>query len=273
MQELLTNPVVQSSVAPFAVALILAALLFPVRLAGLAAAGGFFATVWMMGTFGLSPLTATRKIVLVGAAAPVLGVLADLAFKPTRVTGPVLGALFGAAALWVFWSVLQQRPAAQLALYGAALFAFVMWTVAFAAALHAQPVRSGAAGLGLGLGTGAAAVLGGSALLGQYGLALGAACGGFLLVVMVLGARVAAGATLTLTFSVIAVLVAAGAVFLAQLPWAALAALALVPVVVRLPLPEKSPSWLQAVAGSLYAFVAAGAGCAIAWVASRGAQA
>lgn len=272
MQELLANPVIQSSAAPFAVALIVAALLFPLRVGGLAAAGGFFATVWMMGNFGLTPLTATRKIVLAGLLAPVLGVLADLAFKPTRATAPVLGALFGAAALWVFWSVLQQRSAAQLALQGAGLFAFVLWTVAFAASLHDEPVRAGAAGLGLGLGTGAAAVLGASALLGQYGLALGAACGGFLLVVMIVGRRVAAGIAFTLTFSAIAALLAAAALFLAQLSWMALPALALVPVLVRLPLPDKSPAWLQAVIASLYAFLAAGTACAIAWVASRSAQ-
>lgn len=271
MQELLANPVIQSSVAPFAVALIIAALLFPLRLAGLAAAGGFFATVWMMGNFGFSPLTATRKIVLAGFAASVLGVLADLAFKPTRATAPVLGALFGAAALWVFWSVLQQKPVAQLALSGAGVFAFVLCTVAFAVSLHDEPVRAGAAGLGLGLGTGATAVLGASALLGQYGLALGAACGGFLLMVMILGRRVTAGAAFTLTFSTIAALVAAGAVLLAQLPWTSPVALALIPAVVRLPLPEKSPAWAQAIVASLYAFAGAGLAGTLAWLAERGA--
>lgn len=269
MQDLLANPVIQSSIAPFVVALAVAALLFPLRLAGLAAAGGFFATVWMMGSFGFAPLTATRKIVLVGLATPVLGVLADLAFKPTRATAPVLGALFGAAALWVFWSVLQQKPAAQLALHGAGVFAFVLWAVAFSVSLQGEPVRAGAAGLGLGLGAGVAALLGASALLGQYGLALGAACGGFLLLVMILGRRIAAGTAFTLTFSTIAALVAAGAVFLAQLPWLSLAALALVPVVVRLPLPEKSPVWTQAIMASVYALAAAGAAGGLAWLASR----
>ena len=45
MQELLTNPVVQSSAAPFLVGLVVAAILFPVRLAGLAAGAGFLAAV------------------------------------------------------------------------------------------------------------------------------------------------------------------------------------------------------------------------------------
>ncbi len=60
-------------------------------------------------------------------------------------------------------------------------------------------LRAGAAGLGLGLGAGVGAVLGASALLGQYGMGLGAGCGAFLLLAMILGPRVAPGATLTLT--------------------------------------------------------------------------
>ena len=270
MQELLNNPIVQSSVAPFAIGLIFAGLFFPLRLAGLAAGAGFLATVWMMGNFGLTPLTATRKIVVLGVAAPVLGVLADLAFKPTRATGPLLGVLFGAGSIWVFWSVLSQKPPAEAALLGAGVFALLLWTVGFTVSLQQDPVRAGAAGLGLGLGAGVGAVLGASALLGQYGMALGAACGAFLLLVMILGKRVAAGATFTLTASVVAALLASGAMLLAQVPWTSLAALALVPLAVRLPIPEKSPAWLQAIVASLYSLAVAAGACFLAWQAGRG---
>jgi hypothetical protein len=113
------------------------------------------------------------------------------------------------------------------------------------------------------------AVLGASALLGQYGMGLGAGCGAFLLLNMILGPRVAPGTTLTLTASVAASLVAAGAVLTGQLPWYALAALALVPVLVRLPLPKGAP-WMQAIAAALYAAAAAVAAWVLAWLASRG---
>jgi len=271
MQELLQNPVIQSSAAPFVVALIAAAVFFPLRLAGLAAGAGFFATVWMMGNFGLAPLTATRKIVVVAAAAPALGVLADLAFKPARATAPALGILFGAASVWVFWSVLAQKAGAEAAMTAAGVALAVLATVAFTVSLQDRPVRAGAAGLFLGLGAGFGAVLGASVLLGQYGMALGAACGGFLLLAMILGRKVAAGVTFTLTASAAAALIAAGAVLLAKFPWASLAALALVPLAVRLPLPEKSPAWLQAIVASLYGLVPAAGACAIAWQASRSA--
>ncbi len=273
MKDLLANPVVQSGVAPFAAGLAVAGLLIPLRLAGLAAGAGFLAAVWLIGNFGFAPLTATRRIVVLALAAPVLGALADLAFRPTRATAPALGAIFGAAAIWAFWSVLSQKDLPQGLVAAAGVAALVAWIVAFTASLQGDSVRAAAAGLALGVGTGVAAVLGASALLGQYGLALGSACGAFLLLVMVLGRRVAAGTTLALSASVAASLLGAGALLLAQLPWTALAALALVPVAVRLPLPEKSPAWLQAIVASIYSLAPAGAACFLAWQAGRGAGA
>jgi len=269
MDELLNNPAIQSSVAPFLAGLLVAGLLFPLRLAGLAAGAGFLATVYLVGDFTLESLDSKRRVVLVAMAAPALGVIADLAFKPTRATGAVLGAVFAAAGGWVFLNLLKQKSGADLALHGAALAAFMIWVVAFTIALQADGVRAGAAGLGLGLGAGVSAVLGASALLGQYGMGMGAGCGAFLLLNMILGPRVAPGTTLTLTAAVAASLVAVGAVLTGQLPWYALAALALVPVLVRLPLPKATP-WVQGIVAALYAAAAAVAAWVLAWLASRG---
>lgn len=269
MTELLQNPVIQSSALPFVAGLLAAAILFPLRLGGLAAAAGFAATVAMVGNFALDPLTVTRKIVVVGAAAAAFGALADLAFKPTRSAGIVLGAVFAGATLWVFSSILSQKIPAEVALLGAGLAGFTWWLVAVTVSLHYDMVRAGAAALALGLGAGFAALLAASGLLGQYGMALGAGSGAFLLLVMVLGGRVEAGASLTLTVSVLAALVASGAVLLAKLHWTALLALALVPLLVRLPLP-RGPAWMQSVVASVYGFVAAGGALAIAWLANRG---
>jgi len=269
LEELLAHPAVQSAVAPLAVALLVAALLLPLRLSGLAAAAGFLTAVYLIGNFSFATLTATRKLVVLAAVAPFLGVIADFAFKPTRVAGPVLGALFGAAALWVFWSVLAQQPLAHGLRLGASVVVLVGWTVAATLPLRGHAVRAGAAGVGLGLGAGIGAVLGASALIGQYGIALGAASGGFLLLVMMLGQRVSAGASLVLTVSVGTALLACAATLLAQLPWTAAAVLGLVPLAVRLPLPDRSHPGIQAVVAVFYALVPAVACWALAWTASR----
>lgn len=268
MNELLNNPAVQSSVAPFLAGLVVAGALFSIRLGGLAAAAGLLATVYLVGDFTLESLDSKRRLVLVAMAAPVLGVIADLAFKPTRASGPVLGLLFAVAGGWVFLNLLKQKTGADLALVGAGLTAFMIWTVAATVSLQGDGLRAGAAGLGLGLGAGVGAVLGASALLGQYGMGLGAGCGAFLLIAMIFGPRAAPGVALTLTASVAASLVAAGAMLTGQLPWYALAALALVPAMVRLPLP-RGAFWMQGIAAALYAAAAAVGAWVLAWLASR----
>lgn len=270
MQELLNHPAVQGGIAPFVTGLIVAALLAPVRLAGLAAIAGLAVTVYLVGAFNFVPLTATRKILLVAMVAAPIGVCADLAFKPTRASGPVLGLLFGAAAVWVFWSVLSQKPTNEMLIRGGGVAVLVAWMVAAFHGLSDRPVRAGAAGLCLGVGAGIAAILAASASFGQYGLAVGAACGGFLLVQMIRGRTIAAGATLTVTTGVALGLIASGAMMLAELPWLALPVLALVPLAARIPLPRGVPVWSEAILGSLLAAIPAAAACYIVWLSSRG---
>jgi hypothetical protein len=156
-----------------------------------------------------------------------------------------------------------------VALVGAGVVALTVWLVSATVSLQLDPARAGAAGLMLGLGTGFSAVLGASALIGQYGMALGAACGGFLLLLLALGPRVGAGHALTLTVSVLSALLAAASVLLAQVPAVAVAALALVPLAARLPLPG-TPLWMQPVLAGVYTAVPAAGACALVWLQSRG---
>lgn len=270
MQDLLNHPAVQGGIAPFVVGLIVTLIFAPARLAGLAAIAGFAVTVWLVGGFSFTPLTATRKIILVSLVAAGVAACADLAFKPTRASGAVLGVLFGAATAWVFWTVLSQKPMKEALMLGAGVCVLVAWLVATAHALRDAPLRAGAAGLTLGLGTGIAAILAASASFGQYGMAVGAACGGFLLVQMIRGRTAAAGATLTVSFGATLGLVAGGAFMLAELPWMALPALALVPLAVRIPLPAGLPVWGEAVLSSVLGGIPAAAACFLVWQASRG---
>ena len=274
MDELLSNPAVQVGVAPLVAALVVAffvaLLLRPLQLGGLAVAAAFLATMYFVSGVAFSPLTATRKIIIVSIAAPVVGILIDFAFKPTRIGAVVLALCAAAGALWVFWPVLAQKPAAEGWLLGASTVVVISFMVGFSQRyLAADAVRAGAAGLGLGLATGVAAILSASATYGLYGIALGAGAGGFLLPQMITGKKSFAGATFTLSAMLTGGLVAAGAMVLAKLPWYALLVLALVPVGARLPAPEKAPVWLQAVLLSLYCFVIGAAACALAWAQGR----
>src|SRR2546430_1930792 len=106
MREMLANPAVQGGLAPFIAALTVAALFAPFRLGGLAVVAAFATAVYFIAGFTFEPLTATRKIILLGFAAPLAGIVIDFAFRPTRFEAWALALAGGAAAAWVFLPII-----------------------------------------------------------------------------------------------------------------------------------------------------------------------
>jgi hypothetical protein len=263
LHELLQDPAVQGGLVPFGVALLAAVLLRPLRLSGLAVALAFAATAYLHSGFSFEPLNATRKIVLLGLAAPVVAILATL-FNAAWVR-PLLTAAGGASAIWMAQGILQRQPLDHMFLWGAGVALYVGWMVFWTDKLHDQPVRAGSAGLALGLGTGFAALFGASATLGIYGIALGVAAGTFLLVQMITN-RLPCGYTFTLPLSLIAGLVGCQGVLGAELPWYALLPLAAIPPVAHIvPVSEKGALWLQSILLSAATLVCAAGAVFLTW--------
>jgi len=252
LNELLNHPAVQTGIAPFVAGLVATLVFHRMRLGGLAILAGFATVVALVSGFSFTPLTATRKIVLLALLAPVIGILVDFALKPNAIGRALIALGAAGAALWVFWPVLAQRALVQGLIVGGFIAIFVAWLVASMLRLADEPVRAGAAGLALGIGSGGLAILGASALYGQYGIAMGAAAGAFLLVQMLMGKKITAGATFSLPTALIAGLLGAATMLLAQLRWYTLVVLALVPLAAQLPVPERKPVWLQAIVASFY---------------------
>ncbi len=266
MDELLSHPAVQGGIAPFIAALVVALLLGPLRLGGLAVIAGFLVAMQLTSGLQFTPLTATRKLALAAMAAPLVGLLVDFAFRPTRAGTVLLALAAAAAAWWAFGPVIAQKPLAEAWLLGASALAAVILLVASGQHfLAADPVRAGAGALGLGVAGAVAAVFSATLSYGQYALAIGASAGAFLLPQMITGKKGFAGATFTLTAMLAGGLVASGTMVLAKLPWYALLVLALVPLGARLPVPARAPVWLQAVLLSVYCFAIGAAACALAW--------
>jgi hypothetical protein len=265
METLLTHPAVQGGIAPLVVGLVIAALLGRVRLGGLAVAAGFCVAVALISGLTFTPLSATRKIVLLALIAPLVGMLIDFASKSGRSVAIAIAAACGALSVWVFWSMLQQKSVATAFALGGGTAVFIAWLVAATMDLSDQSVRAGATALALGLGVGITAILGASALLGLYGIAIGAGAGAFLLRQMATGRTIVAGATLTLAASVTAGLLAVGAYILAEVPWYALIALALIPLAVRLPVSDKLPLWAQAFIAGIYGIAPAFVAFVLTW--------
>lgn len=255
---------------PFAAALLVALALSPLRLGGLSVLAAFFACAYFVSGLQLSPLTATRKILVLVVAAAAVGVLVDFAFKPNRLGATILAIAAAGAGIWAFWPLLVQKGGSQAWLLGGVTtVALALSVVVAQSQLAHDGLRAGSAALAMGLGTGIAAIFAASASYGLLGIALGVGAGGFLLPQMISGNAKFAGATFTYTAVVAAALVACGAMVLAQLQWYAVLVLALVPAATRLPAPRAAPAWLRAVLFSLYGFVVAGIACVLAWPSSQ----
>jgi hypothetical protein len=240
LQELLNHPAVQAGLAPFLVALITAELFQRMKLSGLAIIAGFAITVYLASNFTLEPLTAVRKIVLLGFCSALLALL--LTLLQARWLVWLLAILGGAAAIWTVQRVLQQQTPQVMILWGAGCAAYVAILVwGMDKLLDQQPLRAASAATALGIGTGGAALVGASALLGQFGLALGSAAAAHLLIQMVSNQPLSTGRTFTLPLAIIAGLTGCVAVLSAQLPWYTLPILATIPLAAWLvPLPHSS---------------------------------
>jgi len=264
LQELLNHPAVQAGLAPFLVALITAELFQRIKLSGLAVIAGFAVTVYLASDFTIEPLTAARKIVLLGLLSALLALL--LTLLQSRWFSWLLPVLGVAVAIWTVQRVLQQQAPQVVLLWGTGCAAYVAILVWGMDKLSDQePLRAASAATALGIGTGGAALVGASALLGQFGLALGSAAAAHLLIQMISNRPLPTGRTFTLPLAMIAGLTGCVAVLSAQLPWYALPILAAIPLVAWLvPLPNLSVR-IQSLLLAILTFAFAGGAIYVTW--------
>lgn len=276
MDSLLQEPAVQAGVAPLLAALVVGALgaalgawrmagpnnghrQGPGLVAGLAAgvagaavAAALLTTLALTTGVSFTPLSASRKLLLLVLLAPLLGLALDLTGWRHRVLAAVLALLLGASTLWVFQSVWAQADALPPMAWGVAAFVAVL--AALVLRLREDAVASAAATLGLGLAVAVSAVLAASIGTLMNGMAVATAGGALLLLQLLLARSVPSGWTAALTTAAAAPLMAAATLVLADLRWPVLPALAVVPLLAGLPLlPRRSPRLRVVVRGGLVA--------------------
>ncbi len=249
MDELLANPAFQAAVTPFFVALIAGFLLKYVGWywAGLAVMLGFYASVSLVTGFEFTPLTSTRKVVLLGMIAVVVGLALDFFTIKRQYLLSLLAIIGAAALLWVIWPPLMRMEGQLFWLNSAGGIAYVVWLMLSLEGLRNRALRADAATLTLSLGTGIAVLIGASALLGQLASALAAALGAFLLL-SVMKKTLPVGFVMMLPVTLLSGLIGMSGLVYAKLPWYCLPILALIPLLARIPLPKRLPLWGQALA-------------------------
>ncbi len=243
LHSILHHPAVEGGLAPFLVALAVAELLQRPRLSGLAIAAGFAATVYLTIGLSLEPLTAMRKIALLGLGSAIVAL--PLALLNSIWVRPIVTILGGLSVLWVLERTLLQQQPAVAVLWGAGCAVYVGWLVFWLDGVADTPARASSASVALGLGTGLAALTTGAAQLGLFGLALAAGAGAFLLIQIITNSHLAGGRSLTLPVALIAGLAACLAVLSTRLTWFALLPLAVVPLAARIPVSDRSAIWVQ----------------------------
>lgn len=259
MQDLLANPAVQSGVLPFVIAMMAGLLLKRLGWywAGLAITAGFTATVYFTAGFQFNPWTSTRKIIALGYAAVVLGVLLDIYPWSRRWLPPLLFVAAGASALWLVWPVLQRREGLDLWLLAAGSVVYVGWCAAAMESLRSKSVHAVGAAVTLGFGTGGVVLLGASALLGQLGLALGSAAGALWLLAS-FTRNTEVGSLAMFPAGMLLGLLGIGGHVYSNVPWYSLAMLALAPACAQIPLSSGWPRWMQALMTSFLSGAPAG---------------
>ncbi len=267
MNELLSNPLFQSGVAPFVVTLLLGLILYRTIgfWAGIAVVAGFYVSAWLVTDLKLFPLTSTRKILLLGLVALAVGLIFDLYRSAPRW---MLGLFFAAgcaAAVWVVWPVFVRQEGWEPWLMVVLGGGYVGWLLASLVALRDQPERVLSALLALAGGTGISVLLGASALLGQLASAIAAAMAAYLLAGL-FSSRLVAGGLLVVPVALLCGMLGLAGQVYARLPWYVLLILAVIPLVARVPLPEGRPSWLKIALLLLCLVPVAGGAIYVTWI-------
>jgi len=270
MPTLFDDPMFQAGIAPFVVAMLVAALLGRTRVSGLALVCALVTALLLTTGISFTPLSASRKVLLLVLLAPAVALAIDLLLaEAPRLLPWLLAAAAGLATAWVFQSVLALREGAQAWALGAGVAAFVALLVGLTLRLRDDNIGGSASALGLGLAVGISAVL--SASIGNLmnGIALAAGAGALLLWQFITGRATPAGWTLTLSAGTAAALFAAATFVLAELPWTALPLLLLVPVVAALPLFVGRPARTRIALRTVSCVLAAVPAVLAAWLAAR----
>jgi hypothetical protein len=235
MDQFLNRPEFQSAVIPFFVGLsfYLGLRKLTAYAWGWAVFAAFLISAGLINGLTFTPLTGTRKIILLILASFIIIALVRQLITSSNLQRMLLPLPGVAALIWVFWKLLIRMDVLGIAAFlagGVGLLLWLLWTFD---RIGNEDVRLHGAGFTLLLGTGLAATAGASALLGQLALGLSTASGGVFLAWVLVGKANGSGHNSGLTsgfiYALAAALLGLAAVMFARVPWYALIPLAVIP--------------------------------------------
>jgi hypothetical protein len=251
MDSLISHPAIQSGIIPFIVGLVVTVIFGKTKplLMGLAAVAAFITTVMLVTGFDLSPLTSTKKIILIAYLAALLGLIVDLGGEKIasyRKYAPGVFALMAViAVLWVIWPVISRESTENPFGIAAGLSVYVAWMVSGISILDRKKAQISATVFAIAMGTAIVSIIGATALYGQLAAPFAAATGAWLLFYLYDSQKAIFPTSFFLVASVTCALLGAAATVYATLPWLTLALFALIPLAVHIPIKQGNALWLQ----------------------------
>ncbi|HEY1327118.1 MAG TPA: hypothetical protein VGI14_09280 [Casimicrobiaceae bacterium] len=271
----LDNPAVQGGIAPLVVGLVVGAALASTHrlgrtpLAWLGVTAAYAVTTYLATGLQLTPLTASRKVMLVTVAGALIGLALDLGARRSAGLAALCLVAAACATVWAFWSIVAQREGAASFGLAIGIASFAAVTVWLILSLADDGMRAAATGVGFGVATGVSAVVSASIGFLLSGMAIAASCGALLIVQVLARRDMPARFVAALSVGLPCALFAVGAMLLAQMPWFVLPLLLLVPLALALIPLRALPPMARAAALVAVALVVAVVPVAAAWLAAR----
>jgi len=269
MNDLLANPAIQSGIIPFVIAMLAAWGLRRMGWvwSGLGFAIAYYVSVYFAAGFQFTPLTSTRKILILGIVAIALGLSVDFLKQKPRFLPAIIFVISAAAISWVIWPVAARQEGGDFWMMLLPSLIYTGWLTASTESLRSKPDEGAMVALTLGLGTGISAMLGASALLGQLGIAIGAIAGGYL-ILLLLKQDIKLGSNFVLPVGLLSGLLGISAVVYASLPWYSLLPLLVIPAMIHIPVAGGSSKFTKLLMLALYTLPFMIISVVITWISS-----
>jgi len=254
MDQILSRPEIQSAVLPFSIGFLLYLALRKQTLNAWvwAVFVAFLISVGLINGLTITPLTGTRKIILLILASFVAAASIQHLIADVKLRRAVLSTLAVLAMLLVFWKIAMRKEALDMALFFLGSLTLVLTLVRSFERIGDNFTQLHGAGFASLIGTGLSAAVAASALLGQLALSLSAASAAVLLGWVIKGdAGDGKQSNATLPYALAAALLGLAAVILARLPWYALIPLASIPLVTSFVPKISENRFIQALTTSL----------------------
>ncbi|MBN4073731.1 hypothetical protein JYU18_00535 [bacterium AH-315-E07] len=231
--ELLNHPAIEAGIAPFLIALVLGAAL-PKRWAwwsALVFALAYFFAAWLILDGRLTPLSSSRKLVMLGLGAVIIGLIARRLFSSAALQQALI-VLAIAAVGWLIWPMLIRADLIQQAILAGASGIYALWLTFAFHQMRDEEFAISVSATVLGFATGLCALIGASALLGELGIAIGASAAAISL--YGLSRRIDHSARFYFPVAVLCALIGIASVLYAKVPWYVLISLASIPLIAML---------------------------------------